>query len=155
MDELEVKLENLDKLFDEAHKLNELDRKNENDNIIKLNNKNKLGTINNLAIKKLNSKDDNIKPIIKEDAKKFVQDMDKKQKEELSDKIADTNPNNKLMEVPNDLLPMIKDDSHALVVQKPKSLALMKKAGIVFPSILVTFVTLAIGAIIAAILLTK
>lgn len=164
MDDLEMKLNSLDKLFDEAHKLSEKD-------FVALKPENKIGKIQNSWIDRLKPEvkeekeeyisiedvdTQSIKPVsdipyddIKVDAIEYVNNMEEKQQEVESEKdVAIQSEENKVIDFPTSLIPIIETD-YPLVVQKnqARALTLTKKAGSVLTSILITTVILAIGIV--------
>ena len=160
MEELEKNLDNLDILFKEGQSQKDLNNEiinfksakseieNKDKKVIALKPQNKLGTILNPFLK--NIKKEEPTPPTKNEAENIVKNAD-----EVIEKRKKSTDDNKLMNIPTQLLPVIKQEEiYPLTVQKEtsKALVLTKKVGSVFTSILVTIVVLTVGVVLALVL---
>ena len=151
MEELEKNLDNLDILFKEGQSQKDLNNEiinfksakseieNKDKKVIALKPQNKLGTILNPFLK--NIKKEEPTPPTKNEAENIVKNAD-----EVIEKRKKSTDDNKLMNIPTQLLPVIKQK------ETSKALVLTKKVGSVFTSILVTIVVLTVGVVLALVL---
>ena len=160
MDDLENKLESLDKLFDEAHSISgdviTKEEQPDDEVCIEMNSKNHIGTLKNKYKFKIVPQEDvmndNIDKPINDEVKELNEHVDNVINDSKNDEIVVNEENTKLIELPNELLPAVqKEQEYPLMVQKEQTRALTK-VGSVVTSILVTLVTLTIGVILAFIL---
>ena len=152
MDDLEKKLNNLDKLFEEAHSLKEeASEKNEQDNgvFIVINPHNQVGTLKTKYKYRLVPQEGIVENNIKDEAKEITEHAEEVINKPDKKEIVVEEENTKLIELPNELLPTVqKEQEYPLMVQKEQVRALTK-VGSVVTSILLALVTLTIGVILA------
>ena len=154
MDDLEVKLDNLDKLFEEAHNMDNADEPAQDEVFIEIKPQNKVGTLKTKYKYRIVPQEDifadSIKEDIKEDTKEIVEHVDEVVNNH-KDEIVVNEEDTKLITLPNELLPTVqKEEEYPLMVQKEQVKALtLTKVGSIVTSILLALVTLTIGVILA------